>query len=70
MVKNWKKETNYDISSVFENARWYVDILRECLIHYLFIDNIGIKKYQRYSILILTSRCPVTQGLVLQTYYK
>ena len=45
MLKNWKKETNYDISSVFENARWYVDILRECLMHYLFIDNIGIKKY-------------------------
>ena len=61
MVKNWKKESNYDISSVFENARWYVDILtrwyvdiltrwyvdilRECLIHYLFIDNIDIKKY-------------------------
>lgn len=51
MVKNWKKETNYDISSVFENVVGmsiscrYVDILRECLIHDLFIDNIDIKKY-------------------------
>ena len=48
MVKALKKEITYDdISSFFENARWYVNILREFLIHYLFIDNIDIKKHVR-----------------------